>query len=327
MIWTVLKYVIVAVVVLLILLWLWAGGFTRVVNFVETIPNPIDVIRGTATSSYAVNLPWQNAIPQGPDISGLTEAGDALTVQNSDAQSGASQGTSGASGTQTSYGTPSPYRGMVTLSEANATESDTAHEYVELDARGGTSPISLSGWSLQSMVSGVRVPIPPAAAPFIIGVVNALSPVVLSPGQVVLAVSGPSPVGVSFRENRCTGFLAQVQSFDPSLQNACPASSDLAPLTAANLHQYGSDCMDFARSLPECTFPTKLPSSLSAGCSAYITNTFTYANCVNIERGQSDFELDTWRIYLSSASELWGNTHDIIRLLDAQGRTVDVISY
>ena len=216
---------------------------------------------------------------------------------------------------------------MVTLSQAAATESGTAHEYVELDAREGISPVPLTGWSLQSMVSGVRVSLPGAAAPFIIGVVNSLSPIVLSPGQTVLVVSGPSPVGVSFRENRCTGFLEQVQSFDPALSNACPASSELAPFTAENLHQYGSDCMDFARSLPQCSFPVNLPSSLTPGCRAYLVNTFTYSNCVDIQRSRPSFELDTWRIYLSSASELWDNQHDIIRLLDAQGKTVAAISY
>ncbi|MEK7093142.1 MAG: hypothetical protein AAB927_01520 [Patescibacteria group bacterium] len=322
MIRTVVKWVLISAVILLILLWLWAGGFTSVRNFVRTIPNPLDIIWGNATSTYQINLPWQQAIPQGPDISGLTDAGDAQLDQTPDEQSG----TTGATA-QTSYGVPSPYRGMVTLSQANATESGTAHEYIGLDAREGISAVPLTGWSLQSMVSGVRVPIPGAAAPFIIGVVNQLSPVVLSPGHSALVVTGPSPVGVSFRENRCTGFLEQVQSFEPSLANACPASSELAPLTAENLHQYGSDCMDFARSLPQCSFPTNLPSSLTPGCRAYLVNTFTYSNCVDIERSRSSFELDTWRIYLSSASELWDNQHDIIRLLDAQGRTVAAISY
>ena len=321
MIRTVVRWVLIAAVVVLILWWLWVGGFSAVANFIRTIPNPIDIIWGNATSSYAVNLPWQSAIPQGPDISGLTDTGDAQLDQTSDTaqQSG--------NVTQINYGTPSPYRGMITLSQANATESGTAHEYVELDAREGISPISLTGWSLQSMVSAVRVPIPGAAAPFISGVVNQLSPVVLSPGQVALVVTGPSPVGVSFRENRCTGFLEQVQSFDPALSNACPASSELAPLTPENLHQYGSDCMDYARSLPQCSFPTNPPSWLTPGCRAFVLNTFTYSTCVDRERSLPSFELDTWRIYLASASELWDNQHDIIRLLDAQGRTVDVVSY
>ena len=325
MIRTVIKWVLIAAVVLLVLLWLWAGGFTSVRNFVRTIPNPIDIIWGNATSTYQINLPWQSAIPQGPDISGLTDEGDAQLDQMPDEQSSTSQG--GVNGAQQSYGTPSPYRGMVSLSQANATESGTAHEYIELEARAGTSAVPLTGWSLQSMVSGIRVPIPPAAAPFIIGTVNQLSPVVLAPGQTALVVTGASPVGVSFRENRCTGFLEQVQSFDPALANACPASSELAPLTAENLHQYGSDCMDYARSLPQCSFPVNLPSSLTPGCRAYLVNTFTYSNCVDIQRSRPSFELDTWRIYLSSASELWDNQHDIIRLLDAQGKTVAAISY
>lgn len=332
MVKTILKYVIIAALVLLVLMWLWAGGFSAIARFVRTIPNPIDIIWGNATSSYSITLPWQSAIPQGPDISGLTDAGSAASEDISsgysadDARS-AYEATQAQTQAQQSFGTPSPYVGYVTLSQANATESSTAYEYLELEARQGITPLSLSGWSLQSAVSGVRVPLPGVAAPFIIGTVNKLSVVTLSAGAHAIIVSGPSPIGVSFRENRCSGYLAQTQTFEPSLQIACPASSDLAPLTADNLHQYGSDCMDFARSLPQCSIPTKLPSSLTAGCDAFIKYTFTYGNCVNLERSKPGFELDTWRIYLASASELWGNQHDIIRLLDAQGRTVDAISY
>src|SRR3989344_4937155 len=113
MIRTVIKWVLIAAVIILILLWLWAGGFTSVRNFIRTIPNPIDIIWGDATSTYQINLPWQSAIPQGPDISGLTDAGDAQLDQVSDEQGGTNEG--GSNGAQQSYGTPSPYRGMVTL--------------------------------------------------------------------------------------------------------------------------------------------------------------------------------------------------------------------
>jgi hypothetical protein len=328
MVLRIIKILIASAIIVLLLMWLWGGGFTSVSNFVKTIPNPIDIIWGNATSSYAVRLPWQNAIPQGPDISGLTAQGDVLSGQSAQDQANNSQNQYSATQAQNAqtYGTPSPYAGQVVLSEANATESDVHHEYLELDSR-SQSPVGLTGWSLQSVLSGVRVYIPPAAAPFHMGAVNTPLPVALGPGQTAYVVSGPSPIGISFRENRCTGYLAQLQTFDPSLANACPSSSDMAPLTAQNLHEYGSTCMDFARSLPECTFPTTLPSSLTPGCQVYIVNTFTYGSCMNMESAQSDFELDTWRLYLNSPTELWDNTHDIIRLLDGQGKTVSVLTY
>jgi hypothetical protein len=330
MTWRIIKIVLIAAVIVLILLWLWGGGFSSTAQFVRTIPNPLDIIFGNSTSTYAITFPWQMSPPHGPDISGLTQAGSETLGQSAQDQPSDSPDQSIRVEAQVqnsrTYGTPSPYAGKVILSEENATENSVNDEYVGLSVRGNTA-VNLSGWSLQSVLSGLRAFIPPATSSFVLGQVNSLSSVTLGPEESAVVATGPSPIGVSFRENRCTGYLAQLQTFNPSLQNACPASSEMAPLTAENLRHYGNDCMDYVRSLPQCFFPTSLPSSLTPGCRAFIVNTFSYNGCVNAVRGSSSFALDTWRLYLSSAGELWNNTHDIIRLLDGNGLTVDAISY
>ncbi len=319
MIKQVLIYVFIAMVVALVAMWLWAGGARQVISVVKTIPNPVDIIWGTSTSTYHIDLPWQQPIPQGPDISGLVEQ----YADYSDAPQDQSPSESGTQRERT-LGIASSYAGSVDLSQGGA-EEDGATEYMELSSH-TDAPVVITGWSLQSMVSGVRVFIPSAAAPFRMGQINHLAPVTLASAESIIVTSGSSPVGVSFKENRCTGYLAQLQAYTPSLANACPSASEVAPMTADNLRAYGSDCFDFLRGLPQCTFPTSVPASLSPACRNFIANAFTYNGCVSRYESSASFQLDTWRVYLG-ASDLWNNTHDVIRLFDAEGRTVDSITY
>jgi hypothetical protein len=48
---------------------------------------------------------------------------------------------------------------------------------------------------------------------------------------------------------------------------------------------------------------------------------------MNAYGGSASFGLNTWRLYLNAYGELWSNSHDVIRLLDAEGRTVDSLTY
>lgn len=332
MVRTVLKYVAIAMVALLIILWFWLGGFSQIVRFVKSIPNPIDIIWGTSTSTYSVVLPWQIPVPQGPDIEGLANEGAALenastqerleelqrqydSIQNNGSENALPPGAQ------------SPYFGRVTLSRASATESNPANEYVVLDAHSNIGGVAISGWSLQSSLTGRRVVLSLAAPQFEMGIINSVRSIYLESGQHVIVTTGLSPVGVSFRENRCTGYLAQALTFEPSLSSSCPSPADSMPLTERNLQQYGGDCIDFVRSLPQCTFPTSLPAALSTACRSHVVNTFSYNGCAQTYRNQPSFTLDTWRVYLAYPTELWGNTHDVIRLLDEYGRVIDSVTY
>lgn len=327
MVRTVLKYVAIGMVLLLVLAWLWAGGGAQIVRFVRTIPNPIDIIWGNSTSTYKIDLPWQVPIPQGPDIELLAAEGqEAYESTSGEERLQELQEQYASLKSESDKLGRSPYYGKVSLSRAQATESNAASEYVMLSAY-GSSDVSLGGWSLMSMLTGNRVGIPLAASTYELGALNSVSPVVLEPGMSAIVATGFSPAGVSFRETRCTGYLAQLQSFDPPLANACPSPSETMSLTDQNLQRYGGDCIDYVRALPQCTFPTTIPTSLAAACRIYVANTFSYNGCVQAHRGTPGFRLDTWRLYIGSAYELWGNTHEVIRLLDESGRTVDSITY
>ena len=180
---------------------------------------------------------------------------------------------------------------------------------------------------MQSALTGVRAFFPRGADLFFVGAVNAQQDIYLDPEGSAVISSGPSPVGTSFRENVCTGYLDGLQTFRPALSRDCPAPADSLPLTADNLRTYGDACFDFVRELPLCTLPLSAPSSVSPACRIFLANNLSYNGCVQNYRYKTGFQRGAWRIYLNAGGELWRNSHDVIRLLDAEGRTVDVLTY
>jgi hypothetical protein len=228
-----------------------------------------------------------------------------------------------------SFSNPSPFRGKISLVEDLSGVHGTGanEEYVQIAAAyTNTETIDISGWVLESALSSVRVMIPPSASPFIANSANILGPTALAPGALALIATAPSPVGVSFRENMCSGYLSQFQTFSPRLSDECPAPSQVLPLTEANLVTYGEACYDAIANLSQCQFPQNL-SGVSYECDVYLREKLSYNGCVAAHSFRSSFNRNMWRVYLGASGELWRNSHDAIRLLDAQGRTVSVFVY
>ncbi len=313
--------------------WIFTGGIESTARTAKNLLNPIDFIFGTGTSTERIfRLPWQLDLPTGPDISGYsTEVGEGYqgTQEQDRAAIEAQYGPliAGSSDPRT-FGNPSPNTGKVTFANTATSESDPAREYVVIHAnRGNGVPVSIRGWSIQSAVSGLRVAIGQGAPLFVLGVVNVAQPIYLEPGASATLVTGVSPVGTSFRENICSGYLNELQSFTPELPSECPLPSDALPLTADNLRTYGNACVDYVRAIPQCHFPSAPPANLSATCRSFITNTLSYNGCMRMHSAESSFALSSWRIYLGLRSEIWNNGHDVIRLLDDKGQVVDVLTY
>lgn len=222
----------------------------------------------------------------------------------------------------------SPYANFVELQIGSADTPDRNAEYVVIRASDFvTVPITVSGWTLKSAYTGRRAIVPLAASPFYQGVVNSVQPIALGAGESVIVSSGISPIGVSFRETTCTGYLAQTQQFSPALANSCPRPTDLLPRTPDNAARYGGSCLDFVERLPQCSYPSIVPNDLSPACRSFLANTFTYSGCMQSYGSHSSSNMHTWRAYESSGDELWQNGHDSISLYDEAGRVVATVNY
>ncbi|HEY4514054.1 MAG TPA: hypothetical protein VJH69_01890 [Candidatus Paceibacterota bacterium] len=332
MIKTILFWMLGLLLLSFIIVWLWTGGISKASIAAQSPTNLIDMLffGGTSTGK-TLKLPWQPDMPTFPTMEdqqgtyasmvALENQGQPIYENYSDEQS-----TEAAK----NFGNPSPLRGQVVIAQTyGAKEFDPSAEYIIIGASSAnTAPTDITGWSVQSAYTGARGYIPRSASPFVMGNINNPEATILNPGAVALINSGPSPVGISFRENICTGYLGQFQNFYPSLANSCPSPRAQLSLNEQNLRAYGDTCFDFLDTVPTCTSPFQsIPPNISANCRNFALNQLSYNGCVAKNAYGSGFAFDTWRIYLGFGTELWRNSHDIIRLLDSGGRTVDVYTY
>lgn len=229
-----------------------------------------------------------------------------------------------------SFGIPSPYRGAVTVSRyiSGAGSVDPQNEYFEISIpQDETVPIDLSEWSLFSDASGNSSVIPKGTEVPTSGVVNAAQDIVLSPGMRAIVVSGRSPIGASFRENKCIGYFSTFQTFYPTLPQTCPMPSDeLAAFYGAN---YIRDplCIDHVNKIRRCQVTLTPPPTVSGSCQSFLVKYLNYNGCVEAHRNDTDFLGNTWRIYLGRSTPMWRSTHELVKLLDVNGKTVDAFSY
>jgi hypothetical protein len=228
------------------------------------------------------------------------------------------------------FGTPSPYRGLVSMNHAvsGASSLDPKNEYIEISVSANAGvPINISGWKLVSDASGSAAAIPKGTEVPVSGTINAAEDIVLSPGMRAIVSSGQSPIGASFRENKCIGYFSTFQSFYPALPQNCPLPSDeLAKFYGGSYLRDGS-CIDRVNTFSRCQVVLTPPVSVSGSCQNFMVNYLNYNGCLDAHRSDADFGGTTWRIYLGRTSSLWRTKHELIKLLDASGKTIDAFSY
>ncbi len=186
-------------------------------------------------------------------------------------------------------------------------------------------PILITGWKLRSAITGAEQ---------IIGGASNLpypnfqneEPIYLPARGKVVVTQIPSPINVSFRTNKCTGYFDQNENFVPSLERACPAPSEnLPPLSVG----FNEECLDFIERLPQCEAPetNDIPDTLSYDCEYYIRNQINYNACVALHKNDRDFYRSEWRVFPKSARNNWLKDRDTIQLIDSVGKIVDTYSY
>lgn len=233
------------------------------------------------------------------------------------------------------YGDPSPYSGKVTIQHGTSgLRGDTVDtEYVTIALSSGSEPVTISGWRIVSVRTNAYGYIPEGTAIMKSGRVNETAPITLQPGERAIIASGRSPVGVSFRENACSGYLASYQNFVPSLSSSCPRALDDYERFYKGNEKSEFTCKDLVESISRCEIPDT-PSNLPSACYAFVDTYLNYNGCVATHANDRNFWGKTWRIYLghyeknkNEPQDLWEGENDTLKLLDAEGKTVDVYTY
>ncbi|PIP73473.1 MAG: hypothetical protein COW88_01970 [Candidatus Lloydbacteria bacterium CG22_combo_CG10-13_8_21_14_all_47_15] len=206
-----------------------------------------------------------------------------------------------------------------------AQSSNPQKEYIELRAdTQNTAPALLSGLRLQNR-AGFGTKLPEAVAVPLFGSVNQTAPAFLSPDERAYITTGNSPVGMSFRVNRCSGYLEQFRDFTPALPQSCPSPLEGVDRAAANI---SAECAQFISRIPRCTIVTaELPDELTPSCKEFILGKIGHNSCAAAHQNDANFYTGEWRIFLGIDRNLWGDEGDIIQLIDRNGSTIDSVIY
>jgi len=299
-----------AVIAFFFILWYASGGPTKPISFAGPYITPITDV-DTVQEGYGEGESYS------VDGSGSVW-GDLMNIQDTLAslQRKASD--------IRAFGEESPYRGQVSVSAGGTGAEDPDEEYVTLRAT-GDQPVDITGWRLVSGASGRGERIPEGAAMPRSGRVNDTGRIILQPGDEAVVVTGESPIGVSFKENMCAGYLGRNQDFYPSLRNSCPSAYEEFDRFFEGNELRDDRCYALMQSTPSCTTPRS--SNVSNACEELIDEYLDYNGCVEHHRYDAGFAGTTWRIYLEEDRELWKPARDAVKLLDASGKTVDLYTY
>jgi hypothetical protein len=312
----------VGVFVFIFLIWIITGGPLHPLSFSgPTLAGPGPLGGGTYLSlpraSTGVDTSTNVSLPG-------SSAGGGIVGQSS----GVPQNSSFVGGTL--FGKASPYRGTISMNHyvSGANASDPGNEYIEIGvSQAAAVPVNISGWTLESEATGNAQTIPKGTETPTSGVVNAVQDIVLAPGERALVISGRSPIGASFRENKCIGYFSYFQTFSPPLPQNCPTPTEELASAYGTGYVRDAACIDYVNRLSRCNVALTPPVGVSGACQTFLVKYLNYNGCVDAHRTDTDFAGDSWRVYLGRTSAMWRAQHEVVRLLDANGKTVDAFSY
>ncbi len=323
-------FFIIGVFVFMFILWLATGGPTHPLSFAGPVLHTTISSGGNAryngSGAFRVSyFPSTNKKQSTPRAS--NEQIEQKISQVSRQVRELSNGVSNA----VLFGTPSPYKGEVFLNHFvwGAGSSNPNREYVVLHVSSDAPhSVDISGWSLESGTTGKKAIIPKGTEVPRSGIINAGAPIIISPGDKAIISSGQSPIGASFEENVCTGYLAQYQSFYPQLPRICPTpESELRKFYRPQPYSRDLACITKVQNIQRCTLVGTIPQGLTTSCSTLLTTYMNYNGCTNAHEHDVGFLGDTWRVYLGRTNNMWRARYETVKLLDAHGKTVDMFSY
>ena len=224
----------------------------------------------------------------------------------------------------------SPYAGIVTFldrsSSLTATEPENEYFVLKVNPNYLGGNIDISNWVVFSFTDKKAYVLPRGTEVFIPGKQNTRSKILLRASDVVIVNSGRSPIGTSFRLNKCSGYSQQFQTFKPSLKNRCPKATSVFDLSDVEFTD--SDCYDFVKRIQSCKRPVDIPDDLSTSCKSFLKNSLNEKSCINDFSDDADFSLNEVRLFFGSSTiDLWKDRDDALFLLDAEERLVDVLEY
>lgn len=170
------------VIAFFFILWLYTGGPTRPISYAGAYITPITGL-------------GQTQVGYGPQIQikGIFNRGN-VTIGS-------------ASSTAPQTQNDSPYSSLVALARATGTASAPSGYLQILVSSNAGKDVDITGWKIQSSATGASATIPTGALLLRTDAKNTQQEILLRPGDKADITSGTSPVGTSFEENKCIGYV------------------------------------------------------------------------------------------------------------------------
>jgi hypothetical protein len=203
-------------------------------------------------------------------------------------------------------------------------DKDTGRRLIEIQATPDSQkPLNITGWYIKGIMDRDARVIGQGAQLFYQGQVNQEKDIILYPGEKAYIIAGESPVGASFKLNKCSGYLQQFQIFEPSLPVGCPHPG--LDRTIAVTDQF---CSQFMRSILRCNaFVGEFPSNITRACKNLIDDNLTHNSCVNNHLQDKDFYKGEWRVYLGGKDFFGSKNGDVLTIYDKEGKKIDSIVF
>ena len=294
----------ILIMAILAFVWLFAGG----------------PLRPSSKSGWFLYKPPQKAVQE---TKKQTE--EILGTKSSTPSKEAAQNSSSKQSSSSSQSSIKP--DFVVLKATMARETDPNKEYVEIKAdKKNKSSLKITGWKLKGK-TGLDIAIGKGASYIYASIANQpQEDIYLKPGEKAVIVTGKSPLGTSFKLNKCAGYFEQFNEFIPELNTKCPLLRDEYLPSDLN-----DNCLDYIDRVSSCqtiiSIPYKYSFKLPSSCQDYVTQNANYKTCLENHKDDSDFYLPEWRVYLDRSEELWKKKRETITLYDSKNNIIDSVSY
>lgn len=251
-------------------------------------------------------------------------------------QNGTGGGSSGNQSGGTYYGADNPPGPVVETKDSILIESVNPSgdeqgkadgEYIQISTPDtNKKKILLTGMLFKSRMTGNQASLGEGVNLYYSNTLNKAEPVFLAPGQTAYVITGKSPLGYSFRTNKCIGYLNNYyKNFIVPFSSRCPSIKSY-PLPARP-NAFKDNCLDFLDGIGSCQAFFEFPSDLADECRTFITDRATYQRCVADFSNDQNFLGNEWRVYLGRGDSLWKDRREIVDLIDQQGNIVSTYTY
>jgi hypothetical protein len=181
-----------------------------------------------------------------------------------------------------------------------------------------STTVDITGWQIKSRNSGEYIP--QAVNLYDASGLMPATDIMLHNGDTVSLYS--SSAAINLRLNKCIGYVAHMENFNPALPTNCPYVDRSA------IQNFTGACQNYIESLNSCQAPDMTSPSIPRtdySCEDYLKNNFTYKSCFQSHVNDADFLSN--QVWVWMGSNVVDPYHDSVKLFDKKGLLVDLYSY